>query len=320
MKRYFFFVVFFIISAFILPLCVFFIMQLQDNLNEKNNEKNPSGQDISVYFSDEKITRVMNIEDYLTGVLCAEMPASFEKEALKAQAVAARSYAVYRIENQSADHPDAAVCTDFAHCKAYKKIENAQKDWGSDSDKYTEKIKQAVDETEGEILTYNGEVSLAVFHSQSGGGRTENSSDVWGGDVPYLVSVESHGEENAPNFYSSVVVTFEEFKEKILAQNAQAKVATPQDIGESKISEGGSVKSITIGGIVFSGREIRTLFNLRSSCFKIFADEKSVRFEVTGYGHGVGMSQYGANTMAKEGFGYKEILTHYYSGTQIEGV
>lgn len=320
MKRYFFFVVFFIISAFILPLCVFFIMQLQDNLNEKNNEKNPSGQDISVYFSDEKITRVMNIEDYLTGVLCAEMPASFEKEALKAQAVAARSYAVYRIENQSADHPDAAVCTDFAHCKAYKKIENAQKDWGSDSDKYTEKIKQAVDETEGEILTYNGEVALAVFHSQSGGGRTENSSDVWGGDVPYLVSVESHGEENAPNFYSSVVVTFEEFKEKILAQNAQAKVATPQDIGESKISEGGSVKSITIGGIVFSGREIRTLFNLRSSCFKIFADEKSVRFEVTGYGHGVGMSQYGANTMAKEGFGYKEILTHYYSGTQIEGV
>lgn len=320
MKRYLFFVVFFIISAFILPLCVFFIMQLQDNLNEKNNEKNPSGQEISVYFSDEKDTRVMNIEDYLTGVVCAEMPASFEKEALKAQAVAARSYAVYRIENQSADHPDAAVCTDFAHCKAYKKPEDAQKDWGKDSSKYTEKIKQAVSETQGEILTYNGEVALAVFHSQSGGGRTENSADVWGGDVPYLVSVESHGEENAPNFYSSAVFSFEEFKEKILSQNAAATLNTPQDIGESEISEGGSVKSITIGGAVFTGREIRTLFNLRSSCFKIFADEDSVCFEVTGYGHGVGMSQYGANTMAKEGFDYKKILTHYYSGTEIEGV
>ncbi len=320
MKRYLFFVVFFIISAFILPLCVFFIMQFQDNLNQKQNEKKPSGQDISVYFSDEKATHVMNIEEYLTGVVCAEMPASFEKEALKAQAVAARSYAVYRIENQSADHPEAAVCTDFAHCKAYKKIENAQKDWGKDSEKYTEKIRQAVSETEGEILTYNGEVALAVFHSQSGGGRTENSSDVWGGDVPYLVSVESHGEENAPNFYSSAVFSFEEFKEKILSQNAQAKLSTPQDIGECEISEGGSVKSITIGGVDFTGREIRTLFNLRSSCFKVFADEGSVRFEVTGYGHGVGMSQYGANTMAKEGFDYKKILTHYYSGTEIEGV
>ena len=318
MKRYIFFVVFFLISALILPLCVFFIMQFQDNLNEK--AKTHQGEDISVYFSDEKVIKKMDIEEYLMGVVCAEMPASFEKEALKAQAVAARSYAIYRMENPSGEHTGAAVCTDFAHCKAYKKMETAQKEWGKDAHKYSKKIKQAIEETEGEILTYNGEVALAVFHSQSGGGRTENSSDVWGGDVPYLVSVESHGEENAPNFYSSAVFSFEEFKEKILSQNSSAKLSTPQDIGNSKISEGGSVKSITIGGVEFTGREIRTLFNLRSSCFKIFADEGSVRFEVTGYGHGVGMSQYGANTMAKEGFDYKKILTHYYSGTQIEGV
>lgn len=318
MKRYIFYAAFFLISALILPLCVFFIMQFQDNLSEK--PKKHSGQDISVYFSDEKVIKEMDIEEYLMGVVCAEMPASFEKEALKAQAVAARSYAIYRMENPSGEHTGAAVCTDFAHCKAYKKIETAQKEWGKDADKYSEKIKQAIEETAGEILTYNGEVALAVFHSQSGGGRTENSSDVWGGDVPYLVSVESHGEENAPNFYSSAIFSFEEFKEKILSQNSEAKLNTPEDIGKSEISEGGSVKSITIGGVDFTGREIRTLFNLRSSCFKIFADGENVRFEVTGYGHGVGMSQYGANTMAKEGFDYKKILTHYYSGTQIEGV
>ena len=318
MRRYIFYASFFLISALILPLCVFFIMQFQDNLSEK--PKKHSGQDISVYFSDEKVIKEMDIEEYLMGVVCAEMPASFEKEALKAQAVAARSYAIYRMENPSGEHTGAAVCTDFTHCKAYKKIETAQKQWGKDADKYSEKIKQAIDETAGEILTYDGEVALAVFHSQSGGGRTENSSDVWGGDVPYLVSVESHGEENAPNFYSSAVFSFEEFKEKILSQNSEAKLNTPEDIGKSEISEGGSVKSITIGGVVFTGREIRTLFNLRSSCFKIFADEGNVRFEVTGYGHGVGMSQYGANTMAKEGIDYKKILTHYYSGTQIEGV
>ena len=279
MKRYIFYTAFFLISALILPLCVFFIMQFQDNLREK--PKKHSGQDISVYFSDEKVIKEMDIEEYLMGVVCAEMPASFEKEALKAQAVAARSYAIYRMENPSGEHTGAAVCTDFAHCKAYKKIETAQKEWGKDADKYSEKIKQAIEETAGEILTYNGEVALAVFHSQSGGGRTENSSDVWGGDVPYLVSVESHGEENAPNFYSSAIFSFEEFKEKILSQNSEAKLNTPEDIGKSEISEGGSVKSITIGGVGFTGREIRTLFNLRSSCFKIFADGENVRFEVT---------------------------------------
>lgn len=321
MKRYVLFAAFFMIAAFILPITVFFIMQFQDNLGGNGeNDKNSAAQEISVFFSEEGATRTMELENYLTGVVCAEMPASFEKEALKAQAVAARSYAVYRIENQSADHPDAAVCTDFAHCKAYKELAAAQKDWGSDWGKYSEKIKQAVSETEGEILTYDGEVALAVFHSQSGGGRTENSSDVWGGDVPYLVSVESHGEENAPNFYSTAVFSFDEFKEKILSLNTQANINAPADIGEAVMSEGGSVKSITVGGATFSGRELRTLFNLRSSCFKILADEKNVRFEVTGYGHGVGMSQYGANTMASEGYDYRQILTHYYSGTEIEGV
>ncbi len=319
MKNIAIFMFFCIMTALVLPLSVFFIMNIH-NAPQKGESEMKSSREISVFFTDENKVKTMPLEEYLCGVVSAEMPAEFEKEALRAQAVAARSYAIYRIKNQSGDHPDAAVCTDFAHCKAYKTKEEAQSQWKEKAQLYTEKIADAVNSTSGEVITYKGEVALAVFHSQSGGGRTENSADVWGGDVPYLVSVESHGEENAPNFYSSVVVSFDEFKEKILSENKNAVVESPDDIGDIQISEGGSVKSIIIGGESFKGKDIRTMFNLRSSCFKINADEKSVSFEVTGYGHGVGMSQYGANTMAKEGFNYKQILTHYYSGTEIEGV
>lgn len=313
------FVLFCVISGLILPISVFFIMNVQNSPRE-NTTKIKNSQEISVFFTEENTTRTLPVEEYLCGVVSAEMPAEFETEALKAQAVAARSYAMYRIKNQTTDHPNAAVCTDYNHCKAYKTEEESQKQWGDKAQLYKDKIANAVNSTSGEIITYQGEVALAVFHSQSAGGRTESSADVWGGDVPYLVSVESHGEEAAPNFYSSVEMTFEDFKEKILSENPDVKIDSPADIGEIKISEGGNVKNITIGGKEFKGKEIRSMFNLRSSCFKINADEKHVRFEVMGYGHGVGMSQYGANTMAKEGFDYKEILTHYYSGTEVEGV
>lgn len=308
-----------VMSAFVLPLSIFFIAG-EKNTPEDNLKREKSSQEISVFFPEEKRVEKMPLEEYLYGVVSAEMPAEFESEALKAQAVAARSYAIYRTKNQSADHPRAEVCTDYTHCKAYKTKEAAQTQWGDMAQLYTKKIEDAVNSTKSEIITYKGEVALAVFHSQSGGGRTESSADVWGGEVPYLVSVESHGEENAPNFYSSATVPFNEFRKKIIAENPNAKINSAEDIGESITSEGGSVKSIIIGGESFKGKDIRTMFSLRSSCFRISADNENVRFEVTGYGHGVGMSQYGANTMAKEGFTYKEILAHYYSGTEIDAV
>ena len=318
MRRFAVMVLFCIISAFFIPAAVFFSMNIHENI--ENDNKVPSTGEINVFFPQEGKTETMEIEEYLRGVVAAEMPAEFEDEALKAQAVAARSYAFYRMENPSAEHPDAAVCTDFSHCKAYKTQSELEKGWGKDSARYTEKIKDAVYQTSGEVITYDGEVAMAVFHSQSGAGRTENSRDVWGGEVPYLISVESHGEESAPNFYSTVIVSFGEFKEKILSAYPDAVINSPQDISAPQLSEGGSVKSITIGGKQIGGREIRSLFALRSSCFKISADEITVTFEVTGYGHGVGMSQYGANTMAKEGYSYIDILTHYYTGTEIKGV
>lgn len=318
MKRFFAIVLFCIISAFFIPAAVFFFMNIHEN---RNNDSNlPTTGEINVYFTEEGKTKNMEIEEYLVGVVAAEMPAEFENEALKAQAVAARSYAFYRMENPSPEHPEAAVCTDFSHCKAYKTQAQLRSEWGKDAEKYEDKIKNAVYKTAGEVITYDGEVAMAVFHSQSGAGRTENSADVWGGEVPYLISVESHGEEAAPNFYSTVIVSMDEFKAKILSNNPDLVINSHYDISSPILSEGGSVKSILIGGKEFSGRDIRTLFGLRSSCFKISADEKTVIFEVAGYGHGVGMSQYGANTMAKEGYSYIDILTHYYTGIEIKGV
>ncbi len=319
MKKTAILILFCVISSFVLPVCVFYARGGSGYDNERA-EKLRMSENIEVFFHNENKTVSMPIEEYLCGVVCAEMPASFEYEALKAQAVAARSYARYKQNEVNALHPEASVCTDYTHCKAYTTLEENEKSWGKDSEKYRAKIENAIIETQGEVITYNGEVALAVFHSQSGGGRTENSSDVWGGNVPYLVSVESPGEESAPGFYSDVTVSFEDFKKTVMSLNQQAAIETFDDIGDIEKSEGGAVKTIQIGGQKFSGKEIRTAFGLRSSCFNINWEGDNIRFEVMGYGHGVGMSQYGANAMAKEGCSYKEILKHYYSGIEIEYV
>ena len=315
-KRFFISVIFFLITSVLIPSMMLLFMGVKKE--EKKTNKNKTNE-ISVLFTSDGKVHSMDIEEYLYGVVAAEMPAEFEKEALKAQAVAARSYAIYRMANPTSEHPDAAVCTDFAHCKAYKTDEELEILWKNKNDEYSQKILDAVYSTAGEVITYNGEVAMAVFHSQTGSGRTENSKDVWGGEVPYLISVASHGEETAPNFYSTQTVTTSEFKEKLTLAKSGVNFSGGIEIGEPEYSEGGSIKSVKIGGVRFSGREIRSIFNLRSSCFKIKECDEVVTFEVTGYGHGVGMSQYGANTMAKEGRSYIEILTHYYSGTQIEG-
>lgn len=318
MKSYLKSILFFFLSAFLLPLLVFFTVKAVKKSEPPKTEKDE--KTISVYFHEENKVREMPLEEYIKGVVAAEMPASFEPEALKAQAVSARSYALYRAQNKNPDHPRAAVCTDFTHCKAYKSRQKAISDWGKSAKEYEKKIEDCVDATKGEVITYNGAIALAVFHSQSGGGKTESSKDVWGGNLPYLVSVESHGEENAPNFFSTAEFTFEEFKKIIENENSDAKINSFSDITDIKKTDGGNVASLSVGGETFSGSKIRTLFNLRSTCFTFHFNENKICFEVTGYGHGVGMSQYGANQMAKEGSSYKDILTHYYSGTKIEYV
>jgi stage II sporulation protein D len=271
--------------------------------------ENDNTQKIKVLFEEENIIKTMPLDEYIVGVVCAEMPASFEYEALKAQAVASRTYTVKKLQNISA-HDDADICTSSLHCQAYIDKENATRKWGNDSKKNYKKIKNAVYETTGEIITYNGKAINAVFHA-SNSGKTENSHDVWQSDVPYLKSVKSYGEELAKNYKSSEKININEFKNKLQIENID------NHIFKKTLTDGGSVKEITIGNKKFKGTEIRKLFNLKSANFDITFDNNVVIFNVTGHGHGVGMSQYGANAMAKMGKNYKEILSNYYTDTDI---
>lgn len=258
-------------------------------------------------------SETMPLNDYLVGVVAAEMPASFEDEALKAQAVAARTYTYYK-SGSNAHTED--VCTDPGHCQAYFTKADMELNWGADYDFYFNKIKNAVYSTQNQHLTYNEEPVMAVFHSM-GGGKTENASDVWGNSLPYLVSVDSPGEEMASTYKTSVTVPFSEFCEKIHSHYPQATINSFLDISRPLLTEGGHVKSMVIGSITIPGTTLRTLFNLRSTKFDMTFENDNIIFHVTGYGHGVGMSQYGANAMAKEGKTYKEILSHYYQGTTL---
>ncbi len=275
---------------------------------------------IKVLNQDNNISS-MELEKYLVGVVAAEMPPSFEDEALKAQAVAARTYILNKQGKDNVKHPDADVCTDSSHCKAYISDSEAKKKWGDEwNGVYSPKITSAVSETFGEIVTYNEEPIIAVFHSTSTG-KTENSEDVWQSETPYLKSVESPGEELSPRYKSQAEFSIDEFKNKIteLNKNVNFGLDKASWIKNYEYTEGGSVKSVTIGGCKFSGTDIRSKFSLRSADFNISVSDKVI-FYVTGNGHGVGMSQYGANYQASLGKSYKDILLKYYLNTEVKKI
>ena len=257
------------------------------------------------------------LDVYLQGVVAAEMPALFPEEALKAQAVAARTYTMKRAsETPAASHKGAMVCDDPNHCKAYQPLAAISANWGASSADYEEKIKSAVGETDGEILLYEGEPISAVFHS-SCAKKTEAAADVWGRDVPYLQSVESVGDTDAPNHEKTVRVPIEEFRTKVLATYATADFSKSPVFGEPVRSAAGGVKTISVGGVNITGQQLRMMFGLRSANFTVSEEADAVVFQTVGFGHGVGMSQYGARGLALQGMEYREILAHYYTGTQL---
>jgi len=261
----------------------------------------------------------MDLGSYLVGVLRAEMPAAFHPEALKAQAAAARTYTLHKMLSGSG-HGDAAdVCTDAACCQAYRGEAAAREEWGEQAETYEKKVREAVAETDGQAILYGGVPILAVFHAASAG-VTRSAGQVWQSDLPYLRAVRSPGSAEAiPDYYSRAVFTAEEFRVAVGTVCPEAKLTG--DVGkwlsQAVTDEAGSVETVKVGGVTVKGSTLRAALGLRSACFEWEAKDGALTFYVTGYGHGVGLSQYGANRMAQEGAGWREILTHYYSGVTI---
>ena len=251
-----------------------------------------------------------NLETYLVGVVLGEMPASFEEEALKAQSVVARTYA-RKAYAMGGKHGDGSVCTDSGCCQAYISPDDYLQQGGRPED--VEKIQDAVYATAGQVLTYEGELIEATYFSCSGG-STEDAVAVWGKSFPYLQVVESPGEEYATHYQDAAVFTPQQLEEKlgiILEGNPGTWVSA------ISYTAGGSVDAIALGGVFFSGIEMRQKLDLRSTAFSVEASRDAVTFTTKGYGHRVGMSQYGADAMAKTGSTYQQILTHYYRGTSL---
>ena len=263
----------------------------------------------------------MTMAEYLPGVVRGEMPATFEEEALKAQAVAERTFIYYHMQGgRKSNHPDADVCMDHRCCNAWVSQEQAKSNWGDNYEEYERKIQRSVEETDGQVMLYDGQPILAAFHSSSAG-VTAKSSDAWVSDRPYLVSVESpENADSVPNYYSVNTFTPEEFREKILAEEPSAVLeGSPEGwITDLQTNSSNRVESVAIGGVSFRGTQVRTMLGLRSACFTAECGADGITFHVTGFGHGVGMSQYGANALAREGRTWQEILRWYYRGVSIE--
>ncbi len=300
---------FLMIVLIVFPV-VFYIFSNNVNFNS-------DGDIITLYDHKSKMMHKIELEEYLVGVVSAEMPAVFSEEALKAQSVAARTYAMKKINSGTDAHPQAELCTDYAHCQAYVSPEEQKEKWGSDYGKNMSKIKKSVYSTKGEYLSYNGEVAVAVFHSCSNG-ITEKASDVWGGDVPYLTNVPSEGDFERDDYCSKKELTVEEFVQTVSQFCGKELSDIEELMGDIKYTSGENVASIKLCDIEFSGVDVRKMFGLRSTAFDIsFVDDKVI-FDVYGNGHGVGMSQYGADSMAKKGKTYALILSHYYPGTELK--
>ena len=250
------------------------------------------------------------LEEYVAGVVAGEMPITFETEALKAQAVAARSYVLKKIEQNYKNNYDVV---DTVLNQVYLDNESLKNKWKDKYEERIQKIKKVVLDTKGEYLTYNGKVIEAFFFSTSSG-LTENCEEVFVEALPYLRSVDSHYDEISPVYETQKVINYTEFCNKLGIENV------PLNINITKTTSTGRIKNITINGVNFTGNQVTQRLGLRSNYFEIKQDNDNVIVTTKGYGHGVGMSQYGENGMAKEGYTYKDILNHYYTNIQISKI
>ena len=294
------------------------------DIAEEEKEEKPAENGAAVFEEpSEAVTALAqtidkeNLENYIVCVVAAEMPALFNIEALKAQAVAARTYAVNQMEANGFTLEDMIA---FGG-QAYIDSQGMRSKWGDNYEVYYSKIKKAVEETKGEIMVYEGEPILAVFHAISRG-KTETAENVWQQDVPYLQSVESEGDTKAAEYKFETSMPSDEII-KLLSEKYNG-FAVEGDLFESmetlSQSPAGYILKIKIGNMTFTGRQVREALGLRSADFTYKKDGESIVFTTNGYGHGAGMSQYGAHYLAEEGKTYKEILAHYYTGISFSKI
>jgi len=331
MRRIFLYTLCFILLCFAIPI-LFTKVNTQDVVKEVNENLQNTIQNDYDYKNYQKIRLLhvktneieeINLDEYLYGVVSAEMPASFEMEALKAQAVVARTYTIYKVINSGGKHEGADICDDSTCCQAWISKEDRFAKWEETSRQSNwNKIVEAVKSTQGKIITYNNEPINAFFHSNSGG-MTETTVNVWGGDTyPYLQAVETSGEEAYSQYHSEVSLSKQTFIEKIKEKHSDFEIDfTLEDcIKILEYTESNRVKKIKIGNLELSGVEVRTILGLKSANFKVSIVEDNIKFEVIGYGHGVGMSQTGADSMAKTGSTYEDIIKHFYAGVEITNI
>lgn len=264
-------------------------------------------------LNDDIITEY-STEDYIFGVVAAEMPALYHEEALKAQSVAAYTFAY--IKKQQNAEEDYDITSDHTVDQSFITIDEAKEKWGDKADEYISKIKKAVSDTKGQLITYKNEPITAAYHAISSG-TTESCKNVWGSDLPYLKPVSSEWDKLATNYISEATFTSSELIEK-LNNLAEIKGEPQKYFNNIKTTDSGTVIEIDLCGKTVSGFKIQKALNLRSACFKVSYSEEKFIFTVYGAGHGVGMSQNGANYMAKQGHNYKDILKYYYTECEIK--
>lgn len=300
------------------------VIKPYDNKEIIKYESMPKVTKVKVFITKQNIIKELDLEEYVTGVVAAEMPAEFGIEALKAQAVAARTYAlahVTELGGTPCKYAKGANVCDTVLSQVYMTKEESVKAWGKDKGKeYWDKIMKAVEGTAGQVLTYNNNLVMEPYYFSTSSGRTENSEDVFSDSIPYLRSVESPGEEDLKNTKSSKTFNYKEISRIINNNYNNAKVTSSNIKNQITVvnrTEAGSVKSIKVGNMTMTGSKFRTMLGLKSSNFIIKFNSDGVEVDCVGYGHDVGMSQYGADAMAKKGKNYVQILTHYYQGTAI---
>ena len=312
-KKFLLFIILFVIVISSLPLIVINF----DKPFFRSGAMELSDLKIKLYRHEKDKVEEIPLEKYLEGVLAAEMPAKFNIEALKAQAIASRTYAYSKMMNSNKLHGIADVC-DTVHSQAYIDEKDYEKKFGNKTEEYINKIRRAIEETSSQVLVYNGEIVKNALYFAVSSGSTEDAIEVYSFSEPYLKSVESPFDQDAPNASKQYVFNENEIIDKINNKYKDANVKSFDDIEVLKHTNAGSIEKIRLGNVVIRGIDFRYLLNLNSSNAKMEKQGDNIIINVKGYGHGVGLSQWGAGKMGELGYSCEEILKHYYTGVEIK--